>query len=104
LEFAGFHLSWLESESIHIPRESVAEARNPGMLLTQTWKPRSILAEPSKSAKHESIVMGCVNEESALGFAQFNDVAGCVALEQPVGQVVAKCDAAFVEVAELPFV
>jgi len=25
----GTHLSWLESESIHILREAVAEARNP---------------------------------------------------------------------------
>ncbi len=31
---AGSHLSWLESESIHILREAIAEARNPVMLFS----------------------------------------------------------------------
>lgn len=32
MEAASAHLAWLESESIHILREAVAEARNPVML------------------------------------------------------------------------
>ena len=34
VKLAGSHLSWLESESIHILREAVAEARNPVMLFS----------------------------------------------------------------------
>lgn len=34
LEVASTHLAWLESESIHILREAVAEARNPVMLFS----------------------------------------------------------------------
>ena len=34
MKLAGSHLSWLESESIHILREAVAEARNPVMLFS----------------------------------------------------------------------
>jgi sulfate adenylyltransferase subunit 2 len=34
MKFANSHLSWLESESIHILREAVAEARNPVMLFS----------------------------------------------------------------------
>ncbi|MDI1366436.1 MAG: hypothetical protein PSX79_16525 [bacterium] len=34
MKLAGSHLSWLESQSIHILREAVAEARNPVMLFS----------------------------------------------------------------------
>ena len=34
MKLANSHLSWLESESIHILREAVAEARNPVMLFS----------------------------------------------------------------------
>jgi len=54
-------------------------------------------AERSKFPKHGLIVMGCVDEKPVAGLALFKDVVDCVALEKAVGQVVAKCGAAFVE-------
>lgn len=54
-------------------------------------------AERSKFPEHGLIVMGCVDAEPAPGLALFKDVVDHAALEEAVGQVVAKCGAAFVE-------
>lgn len=54
-------------------------------------------AERSKFPEHGLIVMGCVDEKPAPALALFKDVVDSVALEKAVGQVVAKCGAAFVE-------
>ncbi len=54
-------------------------------------------AERSKFPGHGLIVMGWVDERPAPGFALFKDVVDHACLEEAVGQVVAKCGAAFIE-------
>ncbi len=54
-------------------------------------------AERAKFPEHGLIVMGCVDEKPAPGLALFKDVVDHAALERAVGDVVAKCGAAFVE-------
>jgi hypothetical protein len=54
-------------------------------------------AERSKFPEHGLIVMGCVEDKPSPGLALFKDVVDHAALEDAVGQVVAKCGAAFVE-------
>ncbi|WP_426043643.1 hypothetical protein [Caulobacter sp. DWR3-1-2] len=48
------HLSWLESESIHILREAVAEARNPVMLFS-AGKDSTVMAHLALRAFYPSI-------------------------------------------------
>ena len=54
-------------------------------------------AKRSKFPGHGLIVMGYVDEKPAPGLALFKDVVDHVSLDHAVGQVVAKCGAAFVE-------
>lgn len=93
MKLAGSHLSWLESESIHILREAVAEARNPVMLFSagkdstvmahlalrafypatppfpllhvdSTWEFRSLIAfRDDFAAKHGFKLIAYANEE-----------------------------------------
>lgn len=54
-------------------------------------------AERSRFPEHGLIVMGCVDETPAPGLALIKNVFDVGGLEKAVGQVVAKCGAAFVE-------
>ena len=54
-------------------------------------------AERSKFPEHGLIVMGCVEEKPVPSLGLFKDVVCHASLEQAVGEIVAKCGAAFVE-------
>ncbi len=54
-------------------------------------------AERSKFPEHGLIVMGCVDEKPEPGLALIKNVVDNVGLEKAVGQVVARCGAAFIE-------
>ncbi|WP_426000678.1 DUF6671 family protein [Caulobacter sp. DWR1-3-2b1] len=54
-------------------------------------------AARSKFPEHGLVVMGCVDEKPAPGLALIKDVDDPATLERVIGQVLAKCGAAFVE-------
>ena len=70
---------------------------NYGHAVVSDMEAATAFAERSKFPEHGLIVMGCVDEKPAPSLALFKDVVDHVALEEAVGQVVAKCGAAFVE-------
>ncbi|WP_309643964.1 DUF6671 family protein [Phenylobacterium sp.] len=70
---------------------------NYGHAVVPDMKAATAFAARSKFPEHGLIVMGCINAEPAPGLALFKDVVDHAALEDAVGQVVAKCGAAFVE-------
>lgn len=70
---------------------------NYGHAVVSDMEAASAFAERSKFPEHGLIVMGCVDEKPAPGLALIKDVVDHVGLEKAVGQVVAKCGAAFVE-------
>jgi hypothetical protein len=70
---------------------------NYGHAVVSDMEAAAAFAERSKFPEHGLIVMGCVDEKPAPGLALFKDVVDHTALEKAVGQVVAKCGAAFVE-------
>lgn len=70
---------------------------NYGHAVVSDMEGAAAFAERSKFPEHGLIVMGCIDEKPAPGFALIKDVVDHTALEDAVGQVVAKCGAAFVE-------
>lgn len=70
---------------------------NYGHAVVSDMESAGAFAERSKFPEHGLIVMGCVDEKPAPGIALFKDVVDGVDLERAVGQVLAKCGAAFVE-------
>ena len=70
---------------------------NYGHAVVSDIEAAAAFAGRSKFPEHGLIVMGCVDEKPAPGLALFKDVIDHAALEKAVGQVVAKCGAAFVE-------
>ena len=70
---------------------------NYGHTVVSDLEAASTFAERSKFPGHGLIVMGWVDEKPAPGFALFKDVVDHAFLEEAVGQVVAKCGAAFIE-------
>lgn len=70
---------------------------NYGHAVVSDMEAAAAFAERSKFPEHGLIVMGCVDEKPAPGVALFKDVVDHAALEEAVGQIVAKCGAAFVE-------
>jgi hypothetical protein len=70
---------------------------NYGHAVVSDMEAAAAFAERSKFPEHGLIVMGCVDEKPAPGLALFKDVVDHTALEKAVGQVVAKCGAAYVE-------
>jgi hypothetical protein len=70
---------------------------NYGHAVVSDMEAAAVFAERSKFPEHGLIVMGSVDEKPAPDLAIFKDVINHVALEEAVGQVVARCGAAFVE-------
>ena len=70
---------------------------NYGHAVVSDMEAATAFAERSKFPEHGLIVMGCVDEKPAPSLALFKDVVDHAALEEAVGQIVAKCGAAFVE-------
>ncbi len=70
---------------------------NYGHAVVSDMEAAAAFAQRSKFPEHGLIVMGCVDETPAPGLALFKDVIDHATLEKAVGQVVAKCGAAFVE-------
>lgn len=70
---------------------------NYGHAVVSDMEAATAFAERSKFPEHGLIVMGCVDEKPAPGLALFKDVVDHACLERSVGQVVAKCGAAFIE-------
>ena len=70
---------------------------NYGHAVVSDMEAAAAFAGRSKFPEHGLIVMGCVDDKPAPGLALFKDVNDHAALEEAVGQVVAKCGAAFVE-------